>query len=189
MSRASIQSGPSRSVTFQSIRRSVSSLSRRSDKTGKPQSRLPTPILAAAPDIHPSDHLSHRQPTPTSPTGPISRGFHVPSPSLNSPYNAASPPLRSMTSLPHSHSYPGRPIRDSDTDTDTDYGNDATPRRKPRPVSALPAPRATSRGFDRNGWVGFGDSAQPSRPPSSRQSSSSSFHRPSTVDSWTRPSM
>ncbi|WVQ97411.1 hypothetical protein IAU59_004524 [Kwoniella sp. CBS 9459] len=78
-------------------------------------------------------------------------------PSTAYPGTAAIPPL------PHSSSFPGPQAattqsRNSGSDTETE-GDSKTPKRrkKIRPVSALPAPRNPSSGWDGEGWKGLSD--------------------------------
>lgn len=111
----------------------------------------------------------------SSPTQPsFSRGFHLPSPTPGSPYAEPAP---IMPKLPHSSSFPGPYHKDSDAGTETEHeedGVDATPKRrkKMRPVSALPASRSISRGWNAAGWSGFGD----------LPTSQTSYHRPTASE-------
>ena len=172
-SAASNTSGTSaRSVTSGSSRLLNSILHRSSSSLSKGSGRSfiasPTPSGIHDDSLQPSlpPPTSFRLPTPTSPSSlhPISRGYHVPSPSLNSPYHLSSPSFPTKPPLPHSVSYPAPQHADNDTESETS-ANGETPRRhrKPRPLSLQPPvrePKVLSRGFDGNGWGGFGDPAQ-----------------------------
>ncbi|WVR05938.1 hypothetical protein IAU60_002964 [Kwoniella sp. DSM 27419] len=153
------------------LRRSSSSLSRRSDKSKeRPPSAYPQSPQSgrrSTSSVH-SAVSQHAPPvagrsgnvTPEMPTSQsFSRGFHLPSPSPRSPYSAhharlpsvSYPNLGTMPPLPHSTSFPGpQAITVSGSDTETE-GEEKTPRRrkKVRPVSAVPAPRTSSL----NGWL------------------------------------
>jgi len=92
--------------------------------------------------------------------------------------------------LQHSTSYSAALRRqgDEEVDIETEEGIDTTPRRrrKLRPVSAMPAPRAVSRGWDAEGRSGFGETPESLRA-DPRPESRSSFHR-STASEIPAPS-
>nr|XP_031860848.1 uncharacterized protein CI109_003573 [Kwoniella shandongensis]KAA5527920.1 hypothetical protein CI109_003573 [Kwoniella shandongensis] len=171
------------------LRRSSSSLSRRSDKSKDtpPPSSYPYASGSSTHRASTSSINTFGSPVPipisatTSRNGggrtpdlpsssSFSRGFHLPSPSPGSPYHAqvsrmpstAFPGDGSIPPLPHSSSFPGpRAFDPSDTENEA---VDETPkkRKKVRPVSALPAPRMPSgNGWEGDRWKGFnGGSAQ-----------------------------
>lgn len=194
-SNSSYRSGPA-SALSSILRRSSSTLSKQSDRSAKTPPSAYTPILRASP-IPSSPGIpmpTRRDATPTSPPSShsFSRGFHLPSPLPGSPYSETEIRFPPMPTLPHSRSFPAPPPRGSDTETEPEIeANDITPKRKKkvRPVSELPGPRATSRGSSRgwNGhdWKGFSDAPNP--PPRQdslavRSESRSSYHKASASE-------
>lgn len=190
---SSSRSGPAAALSS-ILRRSSSTLSKQSENSGKntPPSAY-VPVLRESPrqSSHGIPVPLRREVTSTSPppsSHSFSRGFHLPSPSPGSPYNEAIPQFPAMPPLPHSHSFPNAPSRESDIETEPEAEeNDTTPKRKKktRPVSALPAARNTSRGWDADGWKGFGDvpkSASQSDGLAYRPESRSSYHRPTASE-------
>ncbi|OCF73873.1 hypothetical protein I204_05718 [Kwoniella mangroviensis CBS 8886] len=164
-STSSAKSGPT-SAFSALLRRSSSSLSKRSDKSrDTPPSSYP--YTSSKNGISSSSVNSFvQQPVslPSSRKGDVtpelpssasfSRGFHLPSPSPGSPYHPSKSRVPSaaqqyfdLPPLPHSTSFPGPQTRSkkgsgSGSDTETE-GDSKTPkkRKKIRPISALPAPR------------------------------------------------
>ncbi|KAK8865978.1 hypothetical protein IAR55_001128 [Kwoniella newhampshirensis] len=175
---SSTRSGPTYAFS-ELLRRSSSSLSRRSDKSrDAPPSSYPYPsgiervsttsINAyhsppAMPILTPSRRGDITPELPSS-SSSFSRGFHLPSPSPGSPYHSSMskyqdtvlPIANSIPPLPHSASFPG-PLRPDQSDTETEAdGETPKKRKKVRPVSTLPAPKMTSgKGWDGEGWRGF----------------------------------
>nr|XP_018267236.1 uncharacterized protein I303_01221 [Kwoniella dejecticola CBS 10117]OBR89394.1 hypothetical protein I303_01221 [Kwoniella dejecticola CBS 10117] len=162
-STSSAKSGPT-SAFSALLRRSSSSLSKRSDKSKDTPPPSSYPYSASRHGastssinsvIHQGVPIPSRQGdiTPDLPSSAsFSRGFHLPSPSPGSPYHAPSSRMPSTAGypvippLPHSTSFPGHhglQHRGSGSDTETE-GESKTPKRrkKVRPVSALPAPRS-----------------------------------------------
>ncbi|WWC66321.1 uncharacterized protein I206_100222 [Kwoniella pini CBS 10737] len=159
-STSSAKSGPT-SAFSALLRRSSSSLSRRTDKSketpppssypyftrhGASTSSINSVVQQGVPIPSRRGNITPDLPSSASFTG----GFHLPSPSPRSPYHA--PQFRMPSSpigqseippLPHSTSFPGpigRQQEGSSSDTETE-GESKTPkkRKKIRPVSALPA--------------------------------------------------
>ena len=113
--------------------------------------------------------ISSVRPRPSTPpkNHQFSRGFHLPSPAAGSPYNPSTSVFSSTSPpppLPHSSSFSGHDAPKLDgSDAETEAEKDAaTPRRKKiRPVSALPAPKMNQRGWNGDGWKGFGGGSPP----------------------------
>lgn len=175
---SSNRSGPSTLSAI--LRRSASNLTKRSAPPTPPQSaysfsahmaRLSTTSVNSIPPTPslPIPLPARANPSPTLPSShSFSRGFHLPSPSPNSPYHASTSSSVAST-IPHSVSFTGSTKNDlrrddSDTDNDTETEQDAkTPRRrrKIRPVSAMPSAVNPNGGWPGDGWRGFDGQGPP----------------------------
>ncbi|WVF70510.1 hypothetical protein IAT40_005300 [Kwoniella sp. CBS 6097] len=181
-SHSSNKSGPT-SAFSALLRRSSSSLSKRSDKSreappssyphASPHARTSSSSVNSYMPQGPGVPIPSRSGdvTPDLPSSQsFSRGFHLPSPSPGSPYhpsksrmpNTAYPGTAAVPPLPHSSSFPGpqaAQAKNSGSDTETE-GESKTPKRrkKIRPASALPAPRNPSSGWGGDAWKGLGES-------------------------------
>jgi hypothetical protein len=165
---SSNRSGPTSISSI--IRRTASGLSRKSQKGTPPPSSYPyttsnqssSASVDSVPPVPPvpTGAPSRRMPN-ISTSHSFSRGFHLPSPSAQSPYQPSLGSTTAPANMPHSASFPlAMPATsDSDTETEPEGEQQHTPRRKKiRPVSALPAPRmGINRGWNAEGWRGFSD--------------------------------
>jgi hypothetical protein len=198
---SSNRSGPTSISSI--IRRTASGLSRKSQKGTPPPSAYPyasnqssTASIDSVPPTPPLPAGVVSQNKPSMPTShSFSRGYHLPSPSPQSPYRPTLGSTTASANMPQSTSFPLRmptTSDSSDTETEPEGEQQATPRRKKiRPVSALPAPRlGVSRGWNAEGWRGFSDQGPSGSKPTSmvgQRSSSSETPLPSSTTSPRAP--